>query len=76
MPDGVSSIMSNKRTPGRSLDEWRELVTGCRQSGLFKSEVYRDFFKPRQAGMNFINIKRIISSEISLHQCRFSSTTS
>ena len=26
--------MSNKRTPGRSLDEWMELVTECRQSGL------------------------------------------
>ncbi|NSL05986.1 IS66 family insertion sequence element accessory protein TnpB, partial [Blautia glucerasea] len=26
--------MSKKRTPGRSLDEWMELVTECRQSGL------------------------------------------
>ena len=26
--------MSNKRAPGRSLDEWMELVTECRQSGL------------------------------------------
>ena len=26
--------MSSKRTPGRSLDEWMELVTQCRQSGL------------------------------------------
>lgn len=26
--------MSDKRTPGRSLDEWMELVTECRQSGL------------------------------------------
>ena len=26
--------MSGKRTPGRSLDEWMELVTACRQSGL------------------------------------------
>ena len=26
--------MSNKRTPGRSLDEWMELVNECRQSGL------------------------------------------
>ena len=26
--------MSNNRTPGRSLDEWMELVTECRQSGL------------------------------------------
>ncbi|GAA6410292.1 hypothetical protein K040078D81_44090 [Blautia hominis] len=26
--------MSGKRTPGRSLDEWMELVTECRQSGL------------------------------------------
>lgn len=26
--------MSNKRTPRRSLDEWMELVTECRQSGL------------------------------------------
>ena len=26
--------MSSKRTPGRSLDEWMELVTECRQSGL------------------------------------------
>ena len=26
--------MSKKRTPGRSLDEWMELVTKCRQSGL------------------------------------------
>ena len=26
--------MSRKRTPGRSLDEWMELVTECRQSGL------------------------------------------
>ena len=26
--------MSNKRTPGRSLDEWMSLVTECRQSGL------------------------------------------
>ena len=26
--------MSNKRVPGRSLDEWMELVTECRQSGL------------------------------------------
>lgn len=26
--------MSDKRTPGRSLDEWMELVTACRQSGL------------------------------------------
>ena len=26
--------MSNKRTPGRSLDEWLDLVTECRQSGL------------------------------------------
>ena len=24
--------MSNKRAPGRSLDEWMELVTECRQS--------------------------------------------
>ena len=26
--------MSSKRAPGRSLDEWRDLVTECRQSGL------------------------------------------
>ena len=26
--------MSNKRAPGRSLDEWMDLVTKCRQSGL------------------------------------------
>ena len=26
--------MSNKRVPGRSLDEWMELVNECRQSGL------------------------------------------
>ena len=26
--------MSNKRTPGRSLDEWMELVNECRQSRL------------------------------------------
>ena len=26
--------MSGKRTPGHSLDEWMELVTECRQSGL------------------------------------------
>ena len=26
--------MSDKRTPRRSLDDWMELVTECRQSGL------------------------------------------
>lgn len=26
--------MSGKRAPGRSLDEWMELITECRQSGL------------------------------------------
>ena len=26
--------MNNKRTPGRSLDEWMQIVTECRQSGL------------------------------------------
>ena len=26
--------MSGKPTPGRSLDEWMELATECRQSGL------------------------------------------
>ena len=26
--------MNGKRAPGRSLDEWMELVTACRQSGL------------------------------------------
>ena len=26
--------MTGKRVPGRSLDEWMELVTECRQSGL------------------------------------------
>ena len=26
--------MSKKRASGRSLDEWMELVTECRQSGL------------------------------------------
>ena len=26
--------MSNKRAPGRSLDEWMDLVIECRQSGL------------------------------------------
>ena len=26
--------MSNKRVPGRSLDEWMDLVIQCRQSGL------------------------------------------
>ena len=26
--------MGSKRAPGRSLDEWMELVTECRQSGL------------------------------------------
>lgn len=26
--------MNSKRTPGRSLDEWMQLVTECRQSGL------------------------------------------
>lgn len=26
--------MSNERTPSRSLDEWMDLVTECRQSGL------------------------------------------
>ena len=26
--------MNGKRAPGRSLDEWLELVTSCRQSGL------------------------------------------
>ena len=26
--------MSKKRAPGRSLDEWMELVIECRQSGL------------------------------------------
>ncbi len=29
--------MSKKRTPGRSLEEWMELVTECRQSGLTDS---------------------------------------
>lgn len=26
--------MSDKRTPGRTLDEWMSLITACRQSGL------------------------------------------
>ena len=26
--------MGSKRAPGRSLDEWMELVTACRQSGM------------------------------------------
>ena len=26
--------MGNKRTPGRSLEEWMDLVIQCRQSGL------------------------------------------
>ena len=26
--------MSKKRAPGRSLEEWMELATECRQSGL------------------------------------------
>ena len=26
--------MSKKRAPGRSLDEWMELVTECRQSDM------------------------------------------
>lgn len=26
--------MSKKHAPGRSLEEWMELVTECRQSGL------------------------------------------
>ena len=26
--------MSDKRAPRRSLDDWMELVTECRQSGL------------------------------------------
>ena len=26
--------MGNKRVPGRSLDEWMDLVIQCRQSGL------------------------------------------
>ena len=26
--------MNGKHAPGRSLDEWMELVTTCRQSGL------------------------------------------
>ena len=30
--------MSSKRTPGRSLDEWMELVIQCRQSGLSDAE--------------------------------------
>ena len=30
--------MSKKRAPGRSLEEWMELVTECRQSGLTDAE--------------------------------------
>ena len=26
--------MGNKRVPGRSLDEWMDMVIQCRQSGL------------------------------------------
>lgn len=26
--------MADKRAPGRSLDEWMDLITECRQSGL------------------------------------------
>ena len=32
--------MSHKRTPGRFLDEWMELVTECRQSGLTDATWY------------------------------------
>ena len=32
--------MSKKRAPGRSLDEWMELVTECRQSGLTDTDDY------------------------------------
>ena len=32
--------MSSKRTPGRSLDEWMELVIQCRQSGLSAAPEY------------------------------------
>ena len=35
--------MSNKRAPGRSLDEWMELVTECRQRGL--SEMLNSILK-------------------------------
>ena len=34
--------MSNKRAPGRSLDEWMELVTECRQSGMTDADWCRE----------------------------------
>lgn len=30
--------MSNKRAPGRSLDEWMDLIIECRQSGVTDAE--------------------------------------
>lgn len=40
--------MSKKRTPGRSLEEWMELVTECRQSGLTDALVFvYSFFRKK-----------------------------
>ena len=33
--------MSDKRAPRRSLDDWMELVTECRQSGLTDAAWYK-----------------------------------
>ena len=33
--------MSNERTPGRSLDEWLDLVTECRQCGGFPQVIWK-----------------------------------
>ena len=37
--------MSKKRAPGRSLDEWMELVTECRQSGEYSCAMKSHFRK-------------------------------
>lgn len=37
---GEENQMANKQTPHRSLQEWFELVTECRQSGLSDTVVH------------------------------------
>ena len=41
--------MSKKRAPGRSLDEWMDLVTECRQSGLTDQSILPSMLLKRLA---------------------------
>jgi len=67
--------MSKKRASGRSLDEWMDLVTECRQSGLtdaaFSNDYYGLIFRATQSVELFCTYFQTSNNNIFLRYFHF-----